>query len=208
MINEIIKFVNGNLQLDVTVSPDNETVWLSQKQMVELFDVKSQAITRHLKNIYNDEELFKEATCSKMEQVQMEGSRKITRKMDFYNLDAIIAVGYRVNSKKATSILKDYMIKGYAVNRKRLDVLNKTIAIQSRMLASTLNIEEKEVLNVVEAYSNALTLLDDYDHGCVSKTKGKNSIYQLTYEECRILIDSMGYGGFSSVFGVEKNQVN
>lgn len=145
----------------------------------------------------------------------MEGSRKITRKMDFYNLDAIIAVGYRVNSKKATSfrrwaisILKDFMIKGYAVNRKRLDVLNKTIAIQSRMLASTLNIEEKEVLNVVEAYSNALTLLDDYDHGCVSKTKGKNSIYQLTYEECRILIDSMGYGGFSSVFGVEKNQVN
>lgn len=145
----------------------------------------------------------------------MEGSRKITRKMDFYNLDAIIAVGYRVNSKKATSfrrwatsILKDFMIKDYAVNRKRLDVLNKTIAIQSRMLASTLNIEEKEVLNVVEAYSNALTLLDDYDHGCVSKTKGKNSIYQLTYEECRILIDSMGYGGFSSVFGVEKNQVN
>lgn len=102
MINEIIKFVNGNLQLDVTVSPDNETVW-PQKQMAELFDVKSQAITRHLKNIYNDEELFKEATCSKMEQVQMEGSRKITRKMDFYNLDAIIAVGYRVNSKKATS---------------------------------------------------------------------------------------------------------
>lgn len=127
----------------------------------------------------------------------------------------IISVGYRLNSKKvtsfrrcATSILKDFMIKGYAVNRKRLDVLNKTIAIQSRMLASTLNIEEKEVLNVVEAYSNALTLLDDYDHGCVSKTKGKNSIYQLTYEECRILIDSMGYGGFSSVFGVEKNQVN
>lgn len=119
----------------------------------------------------------------------MEGSRKITRKMDFYNLDAIIAVGY-------------------AVNQKRLDVLNKTIAIQSRMLASTLNIEEKEVLNVVEAYSNALALLNDYDHGCVSKTKGKNSIYQLTYEECRILIDSMGYGGFSSVFGVEKNQVN
>ena len=149
MNNEIIKFVNGDLQIDVTVSPNEETVWLTQKQMAELFDVKSQAITRHLKNIYNDEELFKEATCSKMEQVQIEGSRKITRKMDFYNLDAIIAVGYRVNSKKATSfrrwatsILKDYMIKGYAVNQKRLDVLNKTIAIQSRILASTLNMEE------------------------------------------------------------------
>ena len=118
MNNEIIKFVNGDLQLDVTVSPNEETVWLTQKQMAELFDVKSQAITRHLKNIYNDEELFKEATCSKIEQVQMEGSRKITRKMDFYNLDAIIAVGYRVNSKNATSfrrwatsILKKYMIK-------------------------------------------------------------------------------------------------
>ena len=157
MNNEIIKFVNDDLQLDVTVSPNEETVWLTQKQMAELFDVKSQAITRHLKNIYNDEELFEEATCSKMEQVQIEGSRKITRKMDFYNLDAIIAVGYRVNSKKATSfrrwatsILKDYMIKGYAVNQKRLDVLNKTIAIQSRMLASTLNIEEKEVLSDVD----------------------------------------------------------
>ena len=141
----------------------------------------------------------------------MEGSRKITRKMDFYNLDAIIAVGYRVNSKKATSfrrwatsILKDFMIKGYAVNRKRLDVLNKTIAIQSRMLASTLNIEEKEVLNVIEAYSNALTLLDDYDHGTIPKPDGIVSVYQLTYEECRELIDSMKYGNYSDVFGVEK----
>ena len=146
-----------------------------------------------------------------MEQVQIEGSRKITRKMDFYNLDAIIAVGYRVNSKKATSfrrwatsILKDYMIKGYAINQKRLDVLNKTIAIQSRMLASTLNIEEKEVLSVVEAYSNALTLLDDYDHGTIPKPDGIASIYRLTYEECRTLIDSMKYGNFSDVFGVEK----
>ena len=129
-----------------------------------------------------------------MEQVKIEGSRKITRKMDFYNLDAIIAVGYRDNSKKATSfrrwatsILKDYMIKGYAVNQKRLDVLNKTIAIQSRMLASTLSIEEKEVLSVVEAYSNALTLLDDYDHGTIPKPDGIASIYHLTYEECREL---------------------
>lgn len=81
MNNEIIKFVNDDLQLDVTVSPNEETVWLSANQMAELFDVKSQAITLHLKNTYNDEELFKEATCSKMEQVQIEGNRK----MDFYN---------------------------------------------------------------------------------------------------------------------------
>ena len=104
----------------------------------------------------------------------------------------IISVGCRVNYKKVTSfrrwaasILKDYMIKGYVVNQKRLDVLNKTISIQSRMLASTLGIEEKEVLNVIEAYSNALTLLDDYDYGTIPKPDGIASIYQLTYEECR-----------------------
>lgn len=95
------------------------------------------------------------------------------------------------------------MIKGYAINQKRLDVLNKTISIQSRMLASALNIVE-EVLNVVDAYSNALTLLDDYDHGTIPKPDGIASIYHLTYEECRELIDSMRYGNFSDVFGVEK----
>ena len=129
----------------------------------------------------------------------------------FYSLDVIISVGYRVKSqngvifrKWATSILHDFMINGYAVNQKRLDVLNKTIAIQSRMLISTLNIEEKEVLNVIEAYSNALTLLDYYDHGTIPKPNGVASTYQLTYEECRELIDSMKYGNFSDVFGVEK----
>ena len=126
-----------------------------------------------------------------MEQVQIEGNRKITRKVDFYYLDAIIAVGYRGNSKKATlfrrwatSVLKDYMIKGYALNQKRLDVLNKTILIQSRMLASTLNIEEKEVFSVIEAYSHALTLLDDYDHGTIPKPKGGH--YDLSYNICRM----------------------
>ena len=126
-------------------------------------------------------------------------------------MDVIISVGYRVKSqngvifrKWATSILHDYMIKGYAVNQKHLDVLNKTIEIQSRMLASTLNIEEKEVLNVIAAYSNALSLLDDYDHGTISKPDGIASVHRLTYEECRELIDSMKYGNYSDVFGVEK----
>ena len=209
MNNEIIKFNNGNLELDVTVTPDKDTVWLTANQMALLFDRDEKTIRKHINNIFKDREVEKENNTQKMCVVGVKQS------VPFYSLDVIISVGYRVKSqngvifrKWATSILHDFMIKGYAVNRKRLYVLNKIIAIQSRMLASTLNIEEKEVLNVVEAYSNALTLLDDYDHGCVSKTKGKNSIYQLTYEECRILIDSMGYGGFSSVFGVEKNQVN
>lgn len=221
MNNKIIKFVNGDQQLDVTVSPDKDTVWLTVDQLCTLFNKNKSTISRHIKNIFNEGELdeissvAKNATQLKRYDPRTGKDRISNVEINYYNLDVIISVGYRVKSqngvifrKWATSILHDFMIKGYAVNRKRLDVLNKTVTIQFRMLASTLGIEEKEVLNVVEAYSNALTLLDDYDHGCVSKTKGKNSIYQLTYEECRILIDSMGYGGFSSVFGVEKNQVN
>ena len=200
MKNEVIKFVNGSLQLDVTVSPDKETVWLSQKQMAELFDKDRKTITRHIQNIFKSNELDEFSVCSYFEHTASDGK---TYKTQYYNLDMIISVGYRVNSKQgilfrkwASSILKDYMVKGYAINQKRLDVLNKTIEIQSKMLATTLNIEEREVLNVVEAYSNALSLLDDYDHGCISKPKGEETVYQLTYEECRKLIDSMKFGDF------------
>ena len=209
MNNKIIKFMNGDLQIDVTVSPNEETVWLNRNQLATLFDRDVKTIGKHINNALKEE--LDSSTVAKFATVQKEGSRNITREIDYYNLDMIISVGYRVKSqngvifrKWATSILHDFMIKGYAVNQKRLDVLNKTIAIQSRMLASTLNIEEKEVLNVIEAYSNALTLLDDYDHGTIPKPDGIVSIYRLSYEECRSLIDSMKYGNFSSVFGVEK----
>ena len=121
----------------------------------------------------------------------------------------ILAVGYRVKSpngivfrKWATSILKDYMLKGYAVNQKRLEALDRTVKIQSRIIASTLELDEKEVLNVVETYADALSMLDDYDHGCLEKPNGKDTIYRLSYEECRTLIDSMRFE--SDVFGVEK----
>lgn len=201
--------MNGDLQIDVTVSPNEETVWLNRNQLATLFDRDVKTIGKHINNALKEE--LDSSTVAKFATVQKEGSRNITREIDYYNLDMIISVGYRVKSqngvifrKWATSILHDFMIKGYAVNQKRLDVLNKTIAIQSRMLVSALNIEEKEVLNVIEAYSNALTLLDDYDHGTIPKPNGVASTYQLTYEECRELIDSMKYGNFSDVFGVEK----
>ena len=209
MNNKIIKFMNGDLQIDVTVSPNEETVWLNRNQLATLFDRDVKTIGKHINNALKEE--LDSSTVAKFATVQKEGSRNITREIDYYNLDMIISVGYRVKSqngvifrKWATSILHDFMIKGYAVNQKRLDVLNKTIAIQSRMLASALNIEEKEVLNVIEAYSNALTLLDDYDHGTIPKPDGIASVYQLTYEECREMIDSMKYGNYSDVFGVEK----
>lgn len=217
MNNEIIKFNNGNLELDVTVTPDKDTVWLTVDQLCTLFNKNKSTISRHIKNIFNEGELdeissvAKNATQLKRYDPRTGKDRISNVEINYYNLDVIISVGYRVKSqngiifrKWATSILKDYMIKGFAVNEKRLEALDKTIQIQSRMLASALNIEEKEVLNVVEAYSNALTLLDDYDHGTIPKPDGIASIYQLTYEECREMIDSMKYGNDSDVFGVEK----
>ncbi|WP_255466247.1 RhuM family protein [Holdemanella hominis] len=184
MNNEIIKFNNGNLELDVTVTPDKDTVWLSANQMALLFDRDAKTIRKHINNIFKDREVEKENNTQKMRVVGVKQS------VPFYSLDVIISVGYRVKSqngiifrKWATSILKDYMIKGFTVNEKKLEALDKTIQIQSRMLASALNIEEKEVLNVVDAYSNALTLLDDYDHGTIPKPDDIASVYQLTYEE-------------------------
>lgn len=170
-----------------------------------MLDRDEKTIRKHINNTFKDHEVEKENNTQKMRVVGVKQS------VPFYSLDIIISVGYRVKSqngvifrKWATSILHDFMIKGYAMNKKRLDVLNKTIAIQSKMLASALNIEEKEVLNVIEAYSNALTLLDDYDHGTIPKPNGIASIYRLTYEECRELIDSMKYGNDSDDLVLKK----
>lgn len=211
MNNDIVIFKNGELELEVNVSPDKDTVWLNRIQIAKLFDRDVKTIGKHINNALKEE--ADASTVANFAIVQKEGNREVKRNIEYYNLDMILAVGYRVKSpngivfrKWATSILKDYMIKGYAINNKRLEILNKTVAIQSKMLASALDIEEKEVLNVIDAYSNALSLLDDYDHGCISKPKGNDSIYRLTYEECRALIDSMKYNGFSDVFGVEKEQ--
>ena len=209
MTNDIVIFKNGELELEVRVSEDRENVWLSQRQMAELFNVDRTRVTRHINNIYKDGELDEKSTCAENAHMGSLGVQKYSNKI--YNLDMILAVGYRVKSpngiifrKWATSILKDYMIKGYAVNEKRLEILNKTIDIQTKMLASTLELDESEVLNVIEAYQNALSLLDDYDHGSLSKPKGTDSIYRLTYEECRKLIDKMKFN--SAVFGVEKEE--
>lgn len=211
MSNEVVIFKNGELELEVTVSENRENVWLSQDQMATLFDVDRSRVTRHIKNIYDDNELVENSTCAENALVQTEGKRKVKRTIKIYNLDMILAVGYRVKSpngiifrKWATSILKDYMIRGYTINQKRLDALHKTVEIQTRILASTLELDEKEVLNVIETYANALSLLDDYDHGLLSKPEGTNSIYRLSYQECRELIDKMKFD--SDVFGVEKEE--
>ncbi|MEF2609367.1 MAG: RhuM family protein [Faecalicoccus sp.] len=205
MANNIVVFKNGELELEVNVTPEKDTVWLTQQQMAELFDKDRTVITRHIGNIFREKELDKESNVQNLHIANSD------RPVSFYSLDVIISVGYRVKSQRgitfrkwATSILKDYMIEGYAVNKKRLEVLNKTIEIQSRMLATAYEIDEKELLDVIEAYQNALSLLDDYDHGSLSKPEGTDFIYRLTYEECRELIDKMKFE--SDVFGVEKEK--
>ncbi|MCI5774132.1 MAG: virulence RhuM family protein [Erysipelotrichaceae bacterium] len=209
MNSDIVIFKNGALELEVSVSEGMENVWLSQDQMASLFDVDRTRITRHINNIYKDGELDVKSTCAENAHMGSLGVQRYSRKL--YNLDMILAVGYRVKSpngiifrKWATSILKDYMIKGYALNQKRLEALNRTVEIQSRIIASTLEIDEKEVLSVINAYADALSLLDDYDHGCIEKPDGNDTIYRLSYEECRNLIDQMRFE--SNVFGVEKEK--
>ena len=206
MNNDIVIFKNGELELEVSVSEDKETVWLSLDQMAELFKRDRSVIGKHVRNIFKEGELQKESVWAKFAYTAADGK---VYDVDYYNLDVIISVGYRVKSKQgtqfriwATSILKDYMLKGYAVNQKRLEALDRTVKIQSRIIASTLELDEKEVLNVVETYADALSMLDDYDHGCLEKPNGKDTIYRLSYEECRNLIDSMRFE--SDVFGVEK----
>ena len=213
MENEVIVFKNGELELEVSLNEDRDTVWLNRHQMAKLFDRDIKTINKHI-NKALEEELSDEVVVAKFATTTQHGAikeKQQTHMVEYFNLDVIISVGYRVKSpngiifrKWATSILKDYMIKGYSINQKRLDALNKTIEIQSRMLASSLDIDAKEVLSVIETYSNALSLLDDYDHGTISKPKGNGSIYELTYKECRDLIDSMKFN--SSVFGVEKEK--
>ncbi len=219
MKNEIIKFVNGQLELEVNVSEDRENVWLSLNQMAKLFSKNKSTISRHIKNIFSEGELdefssvAKNATQLNRFDPRTGANRLSTVETNYYNLDVIISVGYRVKSKQgiifrkwATSILKDYMLKGYAINQKRLDILNKTIDIQTKMLSSTLEIDHKEVLNVIGSYTNALSLLDDYDHQQLSKPKGNKATYVLTYKECRELIDKMALEFDTAVFGVEKEK--
>ena len=203
--NEIIKFIDGNLTLDVNVSPDQDTVWLSANQMALLFNRDEKTIRKHINNIFKEDELDKRNKTQKLRVAN------VTQLVNFNSLDMIISVGYRVKSKNgiifrkwATSILKDYIIKGYAINEKRIAALNKTIDIQSRILASTLELDVKEIVDVVETYTQALTLLDEYDHQTITKPKGSVTSYHLSYQECRTLIDDMTFD--SNIFGVEKEE--
>ncbi|MBO7678012.1 MAG: virulence RhuM family protein [Erysipelotrichaceae bacterium] len=213
MKNEIVLFNDGDLDIKVQVNPEQENVWLDRNQMAELFDRDVKTIGKHINNALK-EELDKSVVVAKFATTTkhgaIEGKTQI-RMVEHYNLDVIISVGYRVKSdrgvafrKWANSVLKDYLLEGYVVNEKRLEALNKTVEIQSRMISSLIETPEDEVYEVVRKYTDALTLLDEYDHQCLNRPEGNKTLYYLSYEECRNLIDSMAFN--SDVFGVEKEK--
>ena len=209
--NEIVLFENQGVKLEVNLK--DETVWLTQKQMAELFDKDRKTITRHIQNIYKDEELEEKAVCSFFEHTAEDGKKY---KVQYYNLDMIISVGYRVNSKRgilfrkwATKILKDYMLKGYAVNQKRLEYLEKTIKlidIANRIDERLENNDAKQILKVIGEYSKALDLLDDYDHRTLKKIDGKTDERKIEYTECLDVINKLRFNEESSLFAVERDK--
>ena len=206
MNNEIVLFTDGNTNIEVQVSPDQETVWLTQRQMGELFDVGQATISEHINNIIESGELSETS-------IGFSDKSSGGRKPKIYNLDMILSVGYRVNSRKgiafrrwANSILKQYVIKGYAINEKRLQALEKTVEIQTKMLADALDVEEADILKAVNQYTEALTLLDQYDHQVVPRPEGNEPIYRITYEECCRMVDAMRDSFQTGVFGLEKEK--
>lgn len=210
---ELVRFTDDGFELDVRADLQHDTVWLSLNDLCVLFDKDKSVISRHINNVFFEKELSKSQTVAKNATVQIEGTKKVERFITYYNLDVIISVGYRVKSQRgvafrkwANSVLKDYLIQGYAVNQKRLEALNKTIDIQNRMLAYSLNIDKEELSKVINEYTRALDLLDNYDHQCLEKPKGSKNDYVMTYDEAREIIDSMKFNEMSNVFGVEKEQ--
>lgn len=212
MKNEIILFENQDVKLEVNMK--DETVWLSLDQMAKLFDRDKSVISRHIKNALEEE--ADNSTVAKFATVQNEGNRSVTRNVEYYNLDVIISIGYRVKSqngiifrKWANKILKDYLLQGYALNKKRLEYLEKTIKlidIANRIDEELENKDAKEILKVIGNYSKALDLLDDYDHRTLVKPKGNDSKKRIKYDDCLDIISKLKFNEKSDIFAIEKDR--
>ncbi len=209
--NEIVLFETEDRQITLQVPVEQETVWLNRNQMAELFDRDVKTIGKHINNAQK-EELDGQEVVAKFATTTQHGAIKgktQTHMTEYYNLDVIISVGYRVKSKRgvefrkwANSVLKKYILQGYAVNNNRISQLGEVIQIMKRT-ESTL--DSKQVLTVIEKYSEALELLDSYDHQNMERPRGNAASYELTYEECREVISNMRFGDESELFGKEKD---
>ena len=219
--NQIIIYQTEDGQTQIDVRMENETVWLTQAQMAELFQTDRTSIVRHIDNIYKVEELYRESTCAKIAQVQKEGNRKVTRSIPYFNLDMIISVGYRVNSKRgikfrqwANRVLKEYLVKGYAVNQRthseQIAELRQLVQMVGRTIQNQQiepNDENQALFDIVVDYTYALDTLDDYDYqrlnvGETTQEDKFHATYENAMEAIRALRDK--FGG-SSLFGNEKD---
>ena len=208
MKNEIILFENQNVKLEVNMK--DETVWLSLDQMAKLFGRDKSVISRHIKNALNEE--LDNSVVANFATTAKDGK---TYQVDYYNLDMIISIGYRVKSqngiifrKWANKILKDYLLQGYAINQKRLEYLEKTIKlidIANRIDERLENSDAKEILKVIGNYSKALDLLDDYDHKTLVKPKGNDSEKQIKYKDCLDIINKLRFNEESDIFAIERD---
>lgn len=206
--NEIILFENQDVKLEVNLK--EETVWITANQMAILFDKDETTIRKHINNVFKDGELLKENNTQKM---RIDNVKQL---VPFYSLDVIISVGYRVKSKNgvifrqwANKILKDYMLKGYAVNQKRLEYLEKTIKlidIANRIDDELENNDAKGILKVIGEYSKALNLLDDYDHKTLKKIDGNIDKRKIEYRECVNIINTLRFKEESSLFAIERDK--
>ncbi len=201
----LVIFSSGDLELSVPITPERDTVWLTQEQMSALFDTARSSIAYHIGKIFREGELDQNASVEIFDR----SSGNASRPPMYYNLDVIISVGYRVKSQRgvefrkwATRVLKEYMLQGYAVNENRLRQLGEVLRLIRRTQDS---LDSRQVLTVIERYSSALDLLDDYDHQSLRRPSGTEAVYVLNYEECRHVIDSMRFGNGSALFGNEKD---
>lgn len=201
--NEIMIFETRDKSVMLPVAVENETVWLSSNQMASLFERDEKTIRKHVNNVFNEGEVDKENNTQKMRVVG------VTQLVPFYSLDVIISVGYRVKSQRgvefrrwANSVLKQYILQGYAINQRRIQQLGEVIRIMKR---TENELDGKQILSVIERYNNALDLLDAYDHQTMKRPKGNDATYVLTYEECVEVIQNMRFGDESDLFGREKD---
>ena len=205
-MSEIVIFESKDKEVRLSVSVDGKDVWLNRQQMADLFDRDVKTIGKHINNALKEE--LEDSVVANFATTANDGK---TYKIDHYNLDMIISVGYRVKSNRgvefrrwANGILKQFILNGYAINEKRLQALQKTVDIQTKMIANTMEIEAEDVLKAVSLYTDALQLLDQYDHQTLEKPVGKQPVYRITYDDCRTMINHMEDSFKSDVFGVEK----
>ena len=208
---ELVIFETKDHAVKLEVPVNEETVWLNRQQMAELFDRDVKTIGKHINNAFL-EELDKQVVVAKFATTTQHGAienKTQTHMVEFYNLDVIISVGYRVKSKRgvefrkwANSVLKQYILQGYAVNSHRIAQLGEVIKIMKRTEDS---LDGKQILSVIEKYSDALEMLDSYDHQTMTRPKGNPATYTLDYKECMQVISQMRFGNESELFGKEKD---